>query len=69
MAAEKLTNVELESIRLLDSKARTVPSETIANFDLVSIAVLLVAISVEVYLLYLVMADCAMLGWRGLLKL
>lgn len=62
MAAEKLTNVELESIRLLDSKARTVPSETIANFDLVSIAVLLVAISVEVYLLYLVMADCAMLG-------
>lgn len=34
MAAEKLTNVELESIRLLDSKARTVPSETIANFDL-----------------------------------
>lgn len=61
MAAEKLTNVELESIRLLDSKARTVPSETIANFDLVSIAVLLVAISVEVYLLYLVMAD-AVLG-------
>lgn len=33
MAAEKLTSVELESIRLLDSKARTVPSETLVNFD------------------------------------
>lgn len=52
MAAEKLTNVELESIRLLDSKARTVPSETIANFDLVSIAVLLVAINVEVCVVF-----------------
>jgi len=36
MAAEKLTNVELESIRLLDSKARTVQSEALVNFDVVS---------------------------------